>query len=173
MTKEEIAALLPDDFAPESRVWIYQSSRPFSEREAVEINEQLYHFYAQWMAHGASVKGWAQLVFNRFIIMIADESEVQVSGCSTDSSTRIIKSLERQYSVNLFDRLSITFLLKEKAEVLPMTQVQYAIDRGFIDQNTLMFNNTVATKQELLREWLVPLKESWLKSRVDFNVTKD
>lgn len=173
MTKEEIAALVPADFAPESRVWIYQSSRPFNEKEAIEINEQLYHFYAQWMAHGARVKGWAGLVFNRFIIMMADESEVAVSGCSTDSSARVIKSLERQYAVDLFNRLSVTFLRKGQPEVLPLNQVQYAIDRGFIDENTLMFNNTVMTRQELLDNWLVPLRTSWLKSRVTFNVTKD
>jgi hypothetical protein len=173
MTKEEIAALMPMDFAPESRVWIYQSSRPFNEREATEIDEQLHHFYAQWLAHGREVKGWAKLVFNRFIIMMADESEVQVSGCSTDSSARIIKSLERQYSVDLFNRLSITFLLKGKAEVLPLNQVQYAIDKGFIDEQTQMFNNTVTTKQDLLDNWLLPLGQSWLKTRVNFNITKD
>lgn len=173
MIKEEIATLVPDDFASGSRVWIYQGSRPFSEKEAVEIDEQLYHFYAQWMAHGAAVKGWAKLVFNRFIIMMADESEVQVSGCSTDSSVRIIKSLERQYSVDFFNRLSVTFLLKGKPEVLPLNQVQYAIDKGFIDENTPMFNHTVTTKQELLDSWLIPLGESWLKTRMTFNLTKD
>jgi hypothetical protein len=36
--------LLPEDFSPESRVWIYQSSRLFSLSEALEIEERLADF---------------------------------------------------------------------------------------------------------------------------------
>lgn len=166
MIIEEVQALLPPDFADQSRVWIYQSNRAFIEKEQNEINEQLSQFYMQWTAHGAPVKGWAKVLFGQFIVVMADETEVAVSGCSTDASVRIIKSIERQYSVNLFDRLSITFLRKGKAEMLPLGQVQYAIDKGFIDGDTFLFNNVVYTKKELLEHWLVPLHKSWLAQRV-------
>lgn len=165
-----IDALLPAGFSDQSRVWIYQGSRPFSEKEELEINEQLHHFYSQWQAHGAPVKGWAKLLFRRFIVLMADETDVAVSGCSTDSSVRVIKSIERQYEVNLFDRLSITFLVKDKPEVLPMGQVQYAIDKGYISGDTLLFNNLVGTKGEMLHQWLQPLSQSWLRGRVQLPV---
>lgn len=166
MNVREIEQLIPAGYADNSRVWVYQSSRPMSEKEELEINEQLQQFYMQWQAHGAPVKGWAKLLFRRFIVMIADETDVTVSGCSTDSSVRIIKSIERQYEVNMFDRLSITFLLKDQPEVLPLGQVQYAIDKGYINADTLLFNNLVETKKELLENWLQPLGNSWLKGRV-------
>lgn len=170
MNNYNLNALIPGDFAGESRVWIYQSSRPLSEKEESEINEQLYQFYVQWQAHGTPVKGWARLLFRRFIVLMADETDVTVSGCSTDSSVRVIKSIERQYSINLFDRLSITFLVKGQPEVLPMGQVQYAIDKGYINGDTLLFNNLVATKEDMLRNWLQPLGQSWLRARVQLPV---
>jgi hypothetical protein len=80
---------------------------------------------------------------------------------------RIIKSIERQYDATLFDRLTLTFLVKEEPQMLPLGQVQYAIDKGYIDGDTLLFNNTVATKDELMNNWLVPVKESWLAGRVN------
>lgn len=163
--KQEIQQLLPADFHPSSRVWIYQSNRPFSEKEKLEINEQLHQFTAQWQAHGAPVKGWGQLLFDQVIVLIADESNVAVSGCSTDSSVRIIKSIERQYSVNLFDRLLLGFLVKDKLQLLPMQQVPYALEKGFIDENTLYLNNTVLTKGEMETNWLLPLRESWLAKK--------
>lgn len=166
MNVREIEQLIPAGYADDSRVWVYQSSRPMSEKEELEINEQLQQFYMQWQAHGTPVKGWARLLFRRFIVMIADETDVTVSGCSTDSSVRIIKSIERQYEVNMFDRLSITFLVKDQPEVLPLGQVQYAIDKGYINADTLLFNNLVETKKELLENWLQPLGNSWLKGRV-------
>ena len=81
---------------------------------------------------------------------------------------RVIKSLERQYSVNLFDRLTLTFLVNNKAEMLPFTQVQYALDRSYINEDTLTFNNIATNRKELVATWLVPMKESWLASKVSF-----
>jgi uncharacterized membrane protein YheB (UPF0754 family) len=166
ISKDIVAQLLPEGFPEQARVWLYQSSRPFSEKEQKEIQEQLYQFYSQWQSHGEPVKGWAGLVFNRYIIIMADETEVQVGGCSTDASMRMIKSLERQYDVHLFDRLSITFLVNNQVEMLPLQQVQYAIDRSYINAETLVFNNIVGTQKELLENWLIPLKDSWLAGRV-------
>jgi len=161
-----ITPLLPADFIPSSRAWVYQGSRPFSEREEKEINEQLLQFTLQWHAHARPVKGWAKLLFHRFIIIMADETEIEVSGCSTDSSARVIKSLERQYSVQFFDRLLLAFLVKDKVELVPMNQLSYAWEKGFITAETLFFNNTVGTKAELENNWLIPLKNSWLMSRI-------
>jgi hypothetical protein len=169
MNQNTIASIIPQDFDDSSRVWIYQSTRPFNEQQELEINEQLLHFISQWNAHGAAVKGWGKLLFGRFVVLVADETQEKVSGCSTDSSVRVIKSIERQYECNLFDRLSITFLVKGKAEVLPMNQVQYALDKGYIQQDTLLFNNLVSSKKEMLEQWLQPLQDSWLAPRLQFS----
>lgn len=163
---QELQNIIPADFSENSRVWVYQSSRAFIEREENEINEQLYQFYTQWLSHGEPVKGWAKLVFKQFIVIMADETGTHVGGCSTDSSVRVIKSIERQYEVNMFDRLMLTFLVKGKAEMLPLNQVQYALDKGYIQKDTPLFNNVVGTKKELMNNWLIPLNESWLSTRV-------
>lgn len=158
--------IFPADFSPASRVWIYQSNRPFNEQEISEINEQLAQFTAQWNAHGDAVKGWGQVVLNQLIILIADESQTTVSGCSTDSSVRIIKSIEKQYEVNMFDRLLLGFIVKDKVQLLPMAQVAYALEKGYIDENTIYLNNTVLTRQELDTHWLQPLKDSWIAKKL-------
>ncbi|MET3877039.1 MULTISPECIES: hypothetical protein [Chitinophaga] len=158
--------IFPAGFSPASRVWIYQSNRPFNEQEILEINEQLHQFTSQWNAHGAPVKGWGQVVLNQVIVLMADESQTTVSGCSTDSSVRIIKSIEQQYGVNLFDRLLLGFIVKDKIELLPMAQVAYALEKGYINENTIYLNNTVLTRQELDTNWLQPLKDSWVAKKL-------
>jgi len=168
MPAKELINLIPRDFPDDSRVWVYQSSRAFIEKEEQEVNEQLFQFYAQWQSHGAPVKGWAKLLFRQFIVVLADESQDKLGGCSIDGAVRVIKSLERQYDVNFFDRMMLTFLIKNKAEMLPFNQVQYAIDRNFINQDTLVFNNVVLTKKELMENWLVPINQSWLATKVTF-----
>ena len=42
---------LPEDFADNSRVWIYQSSRLFFISEALEMEDMLNNFVANWKSH--------------------------------------------------------------------------------------------------------------------------
>ena len=128
--------IVPAELADNSKVWIYQASRPLGEKEVIEIDDQLHHFYSQWMSHGQPVAGWAKVFFSRFIVIMADETNVPLGGCCMDDSQRVIKSFERQYQIKLFDRLSITFLIKDKIEMLPLNQVRYALDNGFITMDT-------------------------------------
>jgi hypothetical protein len=161
--------LLDDNFHPESRVWIYQASRVFSLQEALEIEELLNEFAAQWKSHGTPVKGAAYLFFGQFIALIADETATGVSGCSTDSSVRLIKDIEQRFGVNMFDRTTLAFIVKEKVELLPLAQLQYAVDNGFISTDTLYFNNLVQTKEELENKWIIQVKDSWLAKKISFS----
>jgi hypothetical protein len=157
--------LIPADFAPGSRVWIYQSPRLFFLSEALEIEKMLEEFVADWKSHGTPVKGYANLFYGQFVILMADESATGVSGCSTDSSVRLIKEIEQRFGVPMFDRLMLAFRPGDKTEMVPLAQLPYALEKGFIGPDTPYFNNTVQTKAELQDKWLIPLKDSWLATR--------
>jgi len=164
----EYKDLLPADFNPASRVWIYQSNRLFTIAEALEIEEMLDVFVRDWKSHGTPVTGYANLFFGQFIILMADESASGVSGCSTDSSVRLIKQIEQLYNVNLFDRLLLAFVVKDKLQTIPVSQLNYAVENNFITADTLYFNNTIQTKQQLENNWIIPAKDSWLSNKVQF-----
>ena len=162
-----IAEHLPEDFAANSRVWIYQSDRIFFMQEALEMETMLQQFVSDWKSHGIPVKGYANLFFGRFIILMADENATGVSGCSTDSSVRLIKEIEKKYNVSLFDRQMLTFYIKEKVEPLPLSQLKYAVENKFITADTLYFDNTVLTKETLENKWIIPVKNTWLASKLN------
>lgn len=162
----DIKHLLDDSFHKSSRVWIYQASRIFSLNEALEIEEMLAGFASQWKSHGVPVKGAGYLFFGQFVVLMADETATGVSGCSTDSSVRLLKEIEQRFSVNMFDRTTLAFVVKDKIQLLPLSQLSYAFDNGFIDAETLYFNNLVQTKEELKNNWIIPVKESWLAGRL-------
>jgi hypothetical protein len=162
---ENWKTIIPEDFAAGSRVWIYQSSRMFHFSEALQIESLLEDFTANWNSHGAPVKGYANLLFGQFVVIMADETATGVSGCSTDSSVRVIKEIERTFQVNMFDRQTLAFIRKEKVELIPMNHFSYAINNGLITAETPYFNNLVATKEALLNNWIIPVKDSWLPKR--------
>ena len=164
--------LLPPDFAPDSRVWVYQANRVFSMNEALEAGDMIDDFAQNWKSHGTPVKGAGFLFFGQFVILMADENPTGVSGCSTDSSVRLIKTIEQSFGVNMFDRLSLAFVVKDKIQLLPLSQLQYAFDNGFLHPDTLYFNNLVATKKDLEEKWIIPVSDSWLASKVNMATRK-
>ncbi len=157
---------LPAGFNDQSRVWIYQSSRLFFISEAFEMEEMLEDFVSNWKSHADEVKGYANLFFGQFIVLMADETATGVSGCSTDSSVRLIKAIEEKFKVNLFDRQNLAFVVKDKIQLLPLSQLQYAVQNNFITADTLYFNNTVLTKKELEDNWIIPVQQSWLGKKI-------
>jgi hypothetical protein len=161
-------SLLPEEFDPSSRVWVYQSSRLFLVSEAFKIEEMLHSFLVSWNSHGVPVKGYAHLFFGQFILLMADEKASMVSGCSTDSSVHLIKEIEKHFQVQLFDRQLLAFFIKDKVQLLPLSQLEFGVTSGLIRPETLYFNNTILTKSELENNWIIPLKESWLAKRISF-----
>ena len=162
----EYKHLLPEDFSENSRVWIYQSNRLFTLGEAFEIEDALKEFTEQWLSHGADVKAYGNLFFGQFVVLIADETQAAVSGCSTDSSVRFVKELGQRFGVDFFNRTNLAFVSKDKIQTLPLNQLSYAFQHHFITPDTLFFNNTVQTKSELENNWLIPVKDSWLAKRL-------
>lgn len=161
----EYKHLLPDHFSPDSKVWIYQSNRAFTLSEALEIEAFLNKFSSEWRSHGDDVNAYCNLFFGQFIVLMADETRTTVGGCSTDESVRFIKELGSRFQVDFFDRTSLAFFVKDKIQLLPLNQLQYAIDNFFINSDTLYFNNLVNTKDHLENNWIIPVKESWIAGK--------
>jgi len=157
---------IPAGFHDTSRVWVYQSSRVFTISEAFQIETILNNFTSNWNSHGIPVKGYANLLFGQFIIIMADETATGVSGCSTDSSVRVIKEIEQTFKVDMFNRQMLAFYIKDKVQLLPMAQLNYAIANDHITPDTLYFNNLVSTKDQLMQNWIIPIRQSWLASRI-------
>jgi hypothetical protein len=165
---KKIHELIPKDFNENSRVWIYQSNKGFSLYEVLQIEELLKNFTSTWKSHGTPVKGYGNVLFGQFIILMADETASGVSGCSTDSSVRLIKNIEKDFDVDMFDRQMLAFVIDERITLLPLSQINSLIEDGVITKDTLYFNNTILTKEELLSGWIIPVEESWLAMRIPF-----
>lgn len=156
----------PADFSSLSRTWVYPSSRILSMAEAFDLSDQIKAFTLSWKSHGQPVKGFANLFFGQFLVIMADETRTTVSGCSTDQSVHFVQQMETLFGVRFFDRQLLDFWIKEKVERIPLPQLSPAWQHGFIGPDTLFFNHLVSTKKEWEEKWLVPVKDSWLMKRL-------
>jgi hypothetical protein len=148
-------------FSENSRVWVYQADRKLNDAEALQLQQQLNSFTQGWTAHNNALKAGAELRYNRFIVLVVDESQAGASGCSIDKSVNFMKQLEQHYNINLFDRFNLAYRNGDEILSAPRAQFEDLIKQGAINQDTIVFNNLVQTLAELNTKWEVPFKKSW------------
>ncbi|MFD0862407.1 ABC transporter ATPase [Sungkyunkwania multivorans] len=148
---------LPDT----ARVWIYQANRSFTEEELAEIREKLDHFLEQWTAHGADLKAGFEIKYKRFIIIALDQALHAASGCSIDASVHFIQQLEREYNVDLMDKMNVSYKQGDYIAYKPLLDFKKMAKEGAVGKKTIVFNNLVVNKGEFEESWEVPAAESW------------
>lgn len=157
---EEI--VFPQHLSDSSRVWIYQSTRNFSPKETMKINELCEAFTTQWAAHGQNLTAAHAIYFNRFLCLFVDESAHGASGCSIDSSVRFIQNLEREMGIELMNRTQVAYLEGDEVRTIEFKDLANAVESGLITSKTLIFNNTVNSKKAMQNNWIAPASDTWL-----------
>jgi len=150
---------------PDARVWVYQSTRALSADEVKAIKEEGIKFISDWSAHGAALRASFDVLDSRFLVIGVDEKQALASGCSIDKSVHFVKSLEKMFGLNFFDRMQVAFREGSSIRACAYNEFEKLAANGVVNENTIVFNNMISTKDAFDNEWEVPLKQSW-QSRV-------
>ena len=148
---------LPDT----ARVWVYQSDRKFNEEELTVIRKNASEFIETWTRHGDQLKGGFSLKYDQFLVLAIDESFANASGCSIDASVRFVKQIEEQLSVDMMNKLNVSFKDGGNINIVSLADFQKYAKENKITNDTIVFNNMVQTKGEVEQNWEVAAKDSW------------
>jgi hypothetical protein len=121
------------DFPNHARVWMYQADRQLDATECSYLSDELNAFLKDWAAHGKGLQAIGTLVFDRIVILCVNESSIQASGCSIDSSVRFMKSIGKELNVDFFDRLHLNLIRDTKLERIHIGDLTKYPDALMID----------------------------------------
>lgn len=144
-----------------ARVWIYQSNRCFTINEETQIQQMLDTFTAQWQAHGHQLAAIGEIKHHLFIILSIDEQHAGATGCSIDKSVAMMKDIEQQFGVNLFDRFQIAYRVNAEVKSASRSQFIQLLNEGIVAEDVTVFNNLITTRDELETDWEVVFNKSW------------
>ncbi|WP_440122031.1 ABC transporter ATPase [Tenacibaculum sp. Ill] len=144
-----------------SRVWVYQSDREFTQEEIEFISAKALLFIDNWTRHGDDLKGSFTIKYNQFLILGVDENFNNVSGCSIDASVRFIQELEKELELDLMDKMNVSFKDGDNINIVKLPEFQNFAKEQKITAETVVFNNMVNTKEDFEKKWEVPANESW------------
>jgi len=145
----------------ESRVWIYQANRSFSESELSELGEKLNVFIEAWTAHGKDLQSGYKIVYKRFIVIALNQNLNNATGCSIDASVHFIQELEKEYNVDLMDKMNVSYKQGEFIAFKTLLDFKKMAKDKAVSKNTIVFNNLVNNIAEFNENWEVPASESW------------
>jgi len=145
-----------------TRVWIYQSSRPFTEAETEQVREHIQRFVSQWVSHNRALRAAAEVLHHRFVLLMVDESQADASGCSIDASVHFLKGLQAEFGVDLFDRMRFSYEdANGQVHTLNRDDFAKAYAAGTIRDETIVFDTLVDQKGAFDEQFRKPLKDSW------------
>jgi hypothetical protein len=149
------------DLQDDSRIWIYQSNRKLSEEEVAIIEPKIIEFLTQWTAHGKDLEAGYEIKYNRFIVLGLNQENASASGCSIDASVYFIQSLEKEFDIDLMDKMNVTYYNGDFIAHKSLTDFKIMAKAKSVSKNTVVFNNLVNTKIDYIENWEVPAKDSW------------
>ncbi|NJX15432.1 ABC transporter ATPase [Tamlana crocina] len=145
----------------ESRIWIYQANRSFTPEEIQEIEEKLDTFIENWTAHGSDLDAGYSIKYKRFIIIGLNQNLNKATGCSIDASVHFIQQLEKDYNVDLMDKMNVSYKQGEYVAYKSLVDFKKMAKDKAVSKNTIVFNNLVTNIAEFKESWEVPASESW------------
>ncbi|MFZ4798886.1 MAG: hypothetical protein ACOYMA_15405 [Bacteroidia bacterium] len=145
---------------PNAKVWIYASDRSISPSQLAIINQKTVPFIQNWTAHQNQLKAEFAVLFHCFLVFMVDEGVHEISGCGIDKLTHLIREIDTETNLNLFNRMGVQLL--ENNEVIGMTKAEFLSKMATHDlSNTKAFNNQVTNKTQFDLEWIIPTENAW------------
>jgi hypothetical protein len=151
-----------DQIANNGKVWLYGAKRRLLTNELRYIDQALSQFCREWAAHGEKLNCGFQIKDEQFILIAVDEGNVTASGCSIDSSVGLIKNIDKQFDLDLFNRLRVYHMDDGNLETTDLHVARENIGIGKWRPNDLIINTTALKKEAIENEWLLPISKSWL-----------
>lgn len=143
------------------KVIIYPASRPMSAKEVKKITEKLFDFLPTWNAHGKSLTSSFKIDFSQFIIITVDEEKVSASGCSMDALHGIMKEIDLEFQLGLFDRMKACYFENKEVKTMKLVDFRNAVKNQQLSKDIEVFDFSKDTYVNYLSDFKLPLVRSW------------
>ena len=152
-------SLIPED----AKVWIYPSSRKFYPNEIEEIEQKVKTFVENWKSDDENFKASYQFLYNRFIIIFADDVAAPLQNSDIDASVSFILELQQLYKVELLDKMNVCFKQGEFVQYKELKDFKKLVKNKAVTAKTIVFDNLITTKQDYDTFWEVAIEDSWYR----------
>jgi len=143
------------------KIWIYVLSKELDELSKKQFLQNCSDFTGSWTAHDQPLAASFELHKNSLLIMKVDESAYNASGCSIDKLQRFVQQQEKEFGIELLNRLLVALDVNNTVLVTHSSKIKEFLSQNTINENTLVYDAAITSSEEL-KNWKKPLKDTWL-----------
>ncbi len=147
-----------DKIDENAKCWIYILEKNINFKSD-EINLILKSLCEKWKSHNNEVVSSFQIYRDRYIILFAEEG---ISGCSIDSSNRLLRYELDRLNINVMPNSKIGIFIENKIKLEDRSSIINLIQANKLKPKDKMINTTVTNKKEYNKNWILEINKSWL-----------
>ena len=141
-----------------ARCWVFITDKPIIENKCI-ISGFLKNLCQNWVSHGKGVVSSFKLYKENFIILFAED---EISGCSIDSSSALLRESLNQIKIDIQPNSKIGIFIGENIEFKDRSTLIKLISNKELSAENKMVNTTVKNKEEFDKNWILDINKSWL-----------
>ena len=149
------------EISEDAKVWIYPSNRKFYPAEILEIEQKIKTFVENWKKEDESFKVSYQFLYNRFIVLIADDENATITNTDIDTSVSFILELQETYKVELLDKMNVCFKQGEFVQYKELKDFKKLVKNRAVTAKTIIFDNLITNNHDFKNFWEIPIEDSW------------
>ena len=149
------------EISEDAKVWIYPSNRKFYPTEIPEIEQKIKTFVENWKKEDENFKVSYQFLYNRFIVLIADDENATITNTDIDASVSFILELQETYKVELLDKMNVCFKQGEFVQYKELKDFKKLVKNRAVTAKTIIFDNLITNNHDFKNFWEIPIEESW------------
>lgn len=145
----------------DAKVWVYPSSRKFYATEVDEIEQKIKNFVENWKSDDDNFRVSYRFLYNRFIILVADDADTTLTNADVDASVMFILQLQETYKTELLDKMNVCFKQGEFVQYKELKDFKKLLKNKAITSKTIIFDNLINNKEDLESYWEITIEDSW------------
>lgn len=149
-------------FPDSARLWIFSAVDSLDSAQAAMLESELNRFFSSWHSHKEPVSGTGVFYLERFLMICADQSKMQVSGCSTDSLFHAAHEAIAHNGGKVANFGDIFFRAGNEVRRMSRDDFQRHVSSGQITAETLVFDTSLQSLAQFRAgKFELPFSQSW------------
>ena len=150
-----------ESLSDDAKVWVYPASRKFYTSEIQNVAAAIESFVKNWKKNDESFSASYQFLHQRFIVLVADDSESPLKREELDAAVGFILDLQNQYEMELLDKMNVCFKQGEYVQYKELKEFKKLLKNRAVTGKSIIFDNLVSNNYDFKNHWEIPIEESW------------
>jgi hypothetical protein len=149
------------DFSSTARLWVFPLSPKLDPSAAARFEQVIQAFQKEWLSHADPIRSACCIVLDHFLMIVAETSTGQPSGCAIDKLFMAVRDSAREQGLQVTPHAEAWYEASSTNHAsicyINRTDLALAIQRGDIAPTQRFFDNSINELSKLRAgQWIIP-----------------